>query len=200
MTFDPTNFNPDDYAEEPGQELVILPEGNYILTSVGFNRKEKNGKTSISFCIKPIFSANGEVINADRYFAVWLNCYLTEKAFKVLANYCKACGVSKPFNVEDDNHVSELLRWIPFKASIKHRTFNGRTNAEVGFYYELGAGEREMAEEAIQEMIANAATGADSGGSSGGSGSSSGGSYGGSDWDDPTQNNQGDFSDDDIPF
>lgn len=192
MNFDPKNFDPTGYnSDTDGGEL--LPAGVYVFWARSFKRRTSNGKDQILFVIDAIADAAGKRVPQRRYSPVFETVTLTAKAAWRLAAYCQAVGQTSPFNAMSDREVSSAFRYKPFKAKLKHSTYNGSVSAKLDTFLQMSGVDKRLAEEALQDQAIDRTTGGDydENDSGGGYGGESG--YGGGD-------DGYDFDDSEIPF
>jgi hypothetical protein len=188
MSWDPTNFNPNEHKGSGGYgDDKPLEPGTYVFVVKQFKRSRKNGKDKIMFICPAILDSAGNKM-PDGYMPVFEHITLTEKAAWRLGDLCAAIGHTSPFNCLDDRQTSEALRLKPFKAKIKKRTYQGQEQIEFAEYKTLSSAEEKLADEILEDMAMDSTTG-----------SSDPGGYD----DDPGPGDgdyAGDFDDSDLPF
>jgi hypothetical protein len=184
MTFDPSNFNPNEHQSGGGD---LLPAGTFICWVRNFKRKQSRGKDQILFIIDAILSADHKRIAKDRFQPIFETVTMTADAAWKFADLCSAIGQRDPFNAMSDRELAAVVRYKPFKATIKRRTYQGTEQVEVSRYLTMSGDDRKAAEEVLEDRAVDNATG-DSYEGGGGD------SYGGEEY------SASDFSDDDIPF
>lgn len=181
MSFDPTSFNPGEHNS--GGSNDPLPVGTYLLWVRSFKRKQKDGKDMILFIVDAFAKADGTRIPKDRFAPVFENITLTEAAAWRFADLCAAIGRTTPFNAMNDGELSSVVKRKPFKASIKHESYQGKAQPRIDKYFTLGAEDMKVAEAVLEDMAVDHATG---------------GGY--DEYDPGGRGSGGDFTDDDIPF
>jgi hypothetical protein len=186
MGFNPNNFDPAAHGSG-GDE--ILPVATYILWVRSFKRRSSNGKDQIMFIIDAIAHSSGKVVPKDRFSPIFETITLTANAAWRLADLCQAIGQQSPFNAMSDGEVASVFRFKPFKAKVKHETWQGNESAKLDGFFQMSGADERIAEEVLQDRAIDGASGG------GYDESDPGGSYGGG-----YQGGGDDFSDDDIPF
>lgn len=186
MGFDPTNFNPSEHGSDNIGEAI--PPGEYVMTVRGFSRHVRRGKNQIDFVVKAVLNNKRQRISSE-YSAVWETVTIQQNAIWRLSNLCTAVGHTTPFNIDDDRQLSGAVKGKPFKAKIIHETYNGEKKARIKGYLNMAAEDVKAFDEALEDMAIDDSTSD--------YGDSSGSGYSGTN---SESNNDGDFTDDDIPF
>lgn len=183
MTFDPTNFDPDQHADGVSE---LLAPGEYVFVVKSFKRLVRKGKDQIDFMFKAILDARKQRVPASKS-PVWETVTIAPNAIWRLANLCKAVGHQGPFNINDDAQLAAVVKNKPFKAQIAHETYQGSKSARLKRYVMISAEEKKSGQEILEDMAVDDASG--------------GGGYG--DYQDNDNYDPGyapEYADEDIPF
>ncbi len=194
--FDPTNFDPEDY----GDAKPMCDPGLYICIPTWMKRTDERRKPQIDFHVQPIISiATGEVVS-ESVSTIFETATLTSKAVWRFANMCQAIGTGR-FNANSNRDVQEKILGRPFKAKIVADTYQGKERRRFGAYLRMSANETKMFEKWEEDNALGAPVGDNFDPTASASTSSSNeGSWGEPNRRDVPTSNDGDFSDDDIPF
>jgi hypothetical protein len=123
--FDPSKHQSDD-NQQP------LPAGPYLVALVGFERK-RSDRTGGDYLRGRFKVLHGRAKGRTFYSTIGLDVRRDGAAAR-LGLYCKAVGVTKPFDLDDDAAVTRALVGKPFKAQIS-QTQNGQyVNNDVQRY------------------------------------------------------------------
>jgi hypothetical protein len=148
MSFDPTNFNPSDHGQ---QVQDIIPPGVYVFWTKNFKRKQKNGKDQILFICEPVLRADGNRFPSRDFQPIFETVTLTAEAAWRLAAISQAVGRTTPFNIMSDRELASVFKFKPFKARVKHDTYNGRTSAKIDAFLPLNAAEEKAVDELLED-------------------------------------------------
>lgn len=136
-----TTFDPNKHT---GGDFKALAAGTYLVAMTKFERKESKAGTSYLRATYKV--VGGRAKGATFFSSVGLDVSKPGTANR-LGLYCKAVGVGKAFDLDDDRQIAAAFLGKPFKAKINQTTNGNYVNNDIERYVlELTSDEADAAE------------------------------------------------------